>query len=230
MKKFCNGCKIDKNIEDFGVNSKSKDGLKSRCRDCLRAENRVYAKSQREIPERRVLLNKRNKDYKKRSRIENPQLFKNQMSLHKKTFEIKHPGRISEQRKKYYNNNRDKEIKSGKEWAKNNPDKIKKYSKNTYIKNPNRFKLNANKRRAHKKNALTQKFSKDQLDQRMSVFGNKCIYCGGPFQQIDHLIPISKGGPHCLSNFRPSCRSCNNKKSNKNAKEWLAYIKGINDI
>jgi len=59
----------------------------------------------------------------------------------------------------------------------------------------------------------------------MSMFNFKCAYCGGLFEQIDHVKSISKNGPHCLSNLRPACQCCNNKKSNKDAKQWLLSVK-----
>ncbi len=32
--------------------------------------------------------------------------------------------------------------------------------------------------------------------------------------EVDHIIPLSKGGEHALSNVRCCCRKCNNRKSN----------------
>jgi len=34
--------------------------------------------------------------------------------------------------------------------------------------------------------------------------------------ELDHRIPISKGGPHLYSNVQCACRRCNGLKSNKN--------------
>ena len=82
--------------------------------------------------------------------------------------------------------------------------------------------LNYNrKRRAIKKGATVVVFTDDQLSQRMSVFNFNCAYCNGPFEHIDHVIPLSKGGLHCLSNLRPSCQSCNLSKHNKSLKNFL---------
>ncbi len=39
--------------------------------------------------------------------------------------------------------------------------------------------------------------------------------CGGPFEEVDHVKPIAKGGWHALANLRPACFRCNNQKSDK---------------
>lgn len=39
---------------------------------------------------------------------------------------------------------------------------------------------------------------------------------------IDHVIPLSRGGPHTLENLRPAHRTCNSHKSSRTAEEYLA--------
>lgn len=39
--------------------------------------------------------------------------------------------------------------------------------------------------------------------------GERCIYCDGPFQEIDHMIPVGLDGHHVISNVAPSCGPCN---------------------
>lgn len=55
--------------------------------------------------------------------------------------------------------------------------------------------------------------------QLKNSWNNRCASC---FQQEpkititqDHIIPISKGGDHNISNIQPLCRSCNSKKGIK---------------
>ena len=43
--------------------------------------------------------------------------------------------------------------------------------------------------------------------------GERCIYCDGPFQEIDHLIPVGLGGHHVISNVAPSCVPCNRQNT-----------------
>lgn len=48
----------------------------------------------------------------------------------------------------------------------------------------------------------------------LNHFGNSCAYCGTQSErlEIDHYIPLSKGGTHTQDNVVPACRSCNAKK------------------
>ena len=50
--------------------------------------------------------------------------------------------------------------------------------------------------------------------------GFQCVLCGASGKEakleIDHIIPISKGGTHKESNLQTLCFPCNRGKSNKN--------------
>lgn len=44
----------------------------------------------------------------------------------------------------------------------------------------------------------------------------KCAYCGTTENiELDHVVPLSKGGRHTKSNVQPLCRSCNARKGAK---------------
>ena len=49
----------------------------------------------------------------------------------------------------------------------------------------------------------------------------KCAYCGEDATEIDHLIPISKGGNNSPENLVPACKTCNRSKNNKDLSEFL---------
>lgn len=42
-----------------------------------------------------------------------------------------------------------------------------------------------------------------------------CQYCGGPADQADHKIPVSKGGKSTMENEVAACAPCNNRKKDK---------------
>lgn len=39
-----------------------------------------------------------------------------------------------------------------------------------------------------------------------------CVYCGGPSDSWDHVLPVGRGGPHTAANLVPCCLPCNNRK------------------
>jgi len=39
--------------------------------------------------------------------------------------------------------------------------------------------------------------------------------CGAPWEHIDHVKPISKGGSNWPANLRPACEPCNLRKSDQ---------------
>lgn len=42
-----------------------------------------------------------------------------------------------------------------------------------------------------------------------------CHYCNGPANTADHIIPVSQGGGHELSNLLPACINCNSTRQDK---------------
>lgn len=53
---------------------------------------------------------------------------------------------------------------------------------------------------------------------RRAVFardGWTCQYCGAPAENLDHVIPRSRGGTHTWDNVVASCRRCNSRKENR---------------
>jgi len=59
------------------------------------------------------------------------------------------------------------------------------------------------------------------IRQRFEQFGHQCAYCGATGDlQIEHLIPISKGGTHVLGNILPACLRCNYSKHANDAETW----------
>lgn len=73
-----------------------------------------------------------------------------------------------------------------------------------------------------------------------NVQKGKCYYCENLLYSeaiqdvamdidIDHLIPVSRGGKNSLDNFRLTCKSCNNQKSDLTETEYRTALKAIAD-
>jgi 5-methylcytosine-specific restriction endonuclease McrA len=53
---------------------------------------------------------------------------------------------------------------------------------------------------------------------RRAVFardGHRCQYCGSHAENLDHIVPRSRGGPHTWENVVASCRACNARKEDQ---------------
>lgn len=53
---------------------------------------------------------------------------------------------------------------------------------------------------------------------RRAVFardGHRCQYCDRAAENIDHVVPRSRGGRHAWENVVASCRSCNARKEDR---------------
>lgn len=53
------------------------------------------------------------------------------------------------------------------------------------------------------------------------ILDNPCAYCGKPGKvELDHVLPISRGGRHSIGNLVAACISCNRSKGSKTLFEW----------
>jgi 5-methylcytosine-specific restriction endonuclease McrA len=45
--------------------------------------------------------------------------------------------------------------------------------------------------------------------------GHRCQYCGAQAENIDHVVPRSRGGAHSWDNVVACCRRCNSRKQDR---------------
>jgi hypothetical protein len=61
----------------------------------------------------------------------------------------------------------------------------------------------------------------------LNKYNNKCCFCESTKRlEIDHIIPISKGGREDEENMQILCKTCNISKGNRiNIADWMIYDK-----
>jgi len=63
---------------------------------------------------------------------------------------------------------------------------------------------------------------------RRAVFardGWVCQYCGSAAENVDHVVPRSRGGLHVWENVVAACRRCNSRKENRTPAEANLHLK-----
>jgi 5-methylcytosine-specific restriction endonuclease McrA len=78
------------------------------------------------------------------------------------------------------------------------------------------------RRKAMMRDSVAVQVEAKQLRARFAQFDHCCAYCGvsGEDLHIEHVVPISKGGPHALGNIIPACQRCNFSKRDHDAESW----------
>ena len=58
-----------------------------------------------------------------------------------------------------------------------------------------------------------------------------CSYCGEDLSdpQLEHILPVSRGGRHELGNVLPVCLNCNRDKGDQTLEEWLKELQAKSD-
>lgn len=59
----------------------------------------------------------------------------------------------------------------------------------------------------------------------IKMYDGRCAYCGRPYETMDHVTPISRGGLHIVDNLVPSCSKCNSTKRNMPYADWAQLLK-----
>jgi len=138
--------------------------------------------------------------------------------------------RVRNRQRIWYLANKQLVVNRVKDWAEANPENIKEISKKHRKKYPDRINTRTSLRRAGKKKVndihtpddrwmLAEFYSLAKL--REEVFGFKW--------HVDHIVPLSKGGRHCLSNLQVVPEYWNLSKGNRNTDLFVGATIGDDD-
>ena len=202
----CTGCRLPKPAGAFSADRRRPGGLQSRCHACVAAHVRDY-----------VRLNKTKVVAANREWYKN-----NADSVKAKSRAHYHARPRAESRAvraKWRLKNKAAVAVASLDWYYRNKNKCRAAAQRYAKKFPEKQKARVHRRRARVKNAPGA-FNADQIKQVVSLFGGKCAYCGGAYEAIDHVVPLSRGGTNYIANIRPCCTTCNSSKGSKLLSEW----------
>ena len=240
--KTCTKCGETKpaTLEFFSEDSRTKNGLKHQCKSC-QAQQGLKDRKKANERQKKYRLNSRKKvaeqkkkyylenrekiaEYNKKYKLEN----REKIAERRKEYRLENREKIAEYAKKYRLENYEKFSEYNKKYFSENSEKIAEYNKKYHLENPNISREKNRKRRALKLQNGHSPYTEDEV---LDLYGTNCHLCNQPIDlesprrtgapgwefglQIDHVLPITKGGSDTLENVKPAHGKCNVKKSSK---------------
>jgi len=119
--------------------------------------------------------------------------------------------RERENSRRRYQKNPKKHGEYQKEWRKRNPEKAHAYLSRCMIRRSRAIGL--------------QSFTTVEWFALVKLYEGRCAYCGmeGPLE-MDHRVPLCRGGANTIDNILPACRHCNRRKHRKTEDEFRALL------
>lgn len=137
----------------------------------------------------------------------------------------KDPEAAKECRRRYQERNRDHLNQKNREWRQANRESHRRSKANYRNANRERHRAWSNSYRSKKAGQLGEwKLPEVQFINLLFETYPYCYYCSCSLSEgyhIEHKNPLSRGGLHEPRNIRLSCGSCNVRKGNKTAEEFL---------
>lgn len=184
--KLCLACKVLKPVSDFYANKRRADGKQTHCKDCQKR--------------RKAEWYQKNKD----QWLEHTRQYKIEHREHKLAKQREYNARVRGKQRQYYQ-----------VWYQKN--RTAKLSQNAkWYQGDGRRQAKFQRRRARELNASGNGVTTEQWREIKRKYGNVCLCCGEQKQlTMDHVVPLSLGGAHDLSNIQPLCLTCNDSKGTK---------------
>lgn len=228
--KPCTRCSVVKNLEAFEVESRNQStGRHAICRACraeMYVEKRgtVLARVQKYYwANRELIAARKREDYARNVeayRAKNVESHRRhrQSRLIAAAARRSRPGYADEARlrtSEWRRENPDRARESEASYRSRFPEKVAANQRRWQANNREKVRIHRLRRRDRQLKAGRIEFTSDQLASRVAFYGGRCWMCRGPFEHLDHVKPLSKGGITALCNLRPACRSCNLSKHDK---------------
>lgn len=205
--KTCKKCKQIKSVKEYNKAKDNKDGLAGSCKACVAK----YDKQRYEANKETLRAKAREKYYERADK---------QAVRHAIWYqENKEP--IAERRRIRRLENIDKYLKQERDSYQRNKEQKRAYSREYTKKTLDKSRERNQRRRARIAAASDYKVTAKEL---RKIANSSCAFCGtmSP-SDVDHIIPLARGGNHGIGNLQPLCDNCNSTKYNKTIMEWRVY-------
>jgi 5-methylcytosine-specific restriction endonuclease McrA len=113
-----------------------------------------------------------------------------------------------------------REREATREWKARNADHVREYQRAYRQAHRVRFRMYQQRRDALKVSQSVGTVTDADVVRLVRRFDHRCAYCGAQWEQLDHVIPISRGGAHSIGNLLPACGRCNRSKKDRLLIEW----------
>jgi 5-methylcytosine-specific restriction endonuclease McrA len=117
--------------------------------------------------------------------------------------------------KESYRRHREKRLEEYAEWRRANGERHRESARRWSRENRERANLTSRLKKQRRRAGGTLTTADWELV--LDVYGRACLACGKAEATIDHVIPVSAGGPNVASNVQPLCGYCNTSKGTKTA-------------
>jgi len=143
------------------------------------------------------------------------------------------PEKVLAAGRRYRDENRERIYARQKRWQDENLEHHKNYQrayhKRYALDNAEKRQLNTANRYARKRNngGGALKISERDWSRMLLIYQHRCAYCGGgagETLELEHVIPLARGGRHSIGNVVPACRRCNATKNDRLLVEWRNNI------
>lgn len=207
--KRCKKCEEEKDLTNFSIDKKSRDGRTSLCKVCAAEKTRAW-----------VVANKEKKlaadaVYRATHIV--------QVKAYKKAYYEVNKVEVLAKHMAYHELNRDKRLKRFAEYRAENPELIAAGKKRWVEKNRDRYRLQRANRRA-KKREVGGVLSPHLVKRLMTLQRGVCPCCNKPLNgeyHSDHIMPLALGGSNTDDNMQLLHPKCNLQKGAKHPIDFM---------
>lgn len=233
--KACSKCGQVKQLSCFSRHNgskSSKSGYRASCKSCDVEYNRRYRQANRDAVNRRkrewaaanpqkkaamdATYRQKNKDKIRANFLIWAEKNKERLKEKNREYRLANADAKKEKDRLYAKAHPEVNAAASRRYRKNNPEKVKEIQKKYQSKNPE-IRVNIRAKRRARINSGKYLVTNREIKLLRKM---QCLYCGLPGGQIDHVIPIARGGEHRIGNLAPACRSCNAQKNRSFIMEW----------